>query len=167
VLAREPIQRRIWRFAGCEADAIQWRLTVHGRDVELERKPLQLLFELVQRPNEVITKDELLGAVWPASVVADGSLTTAISKLRSALRDDEQQLLVTVPGVGYRLAAVVTVDSGPPALPGDPDTEPARQTGRTRSRPWLIPAVSALGLTLIAILYLNAREDRAPARRRG
>ena len=56
--------------------------------------------------GEVVTKGELLEAVWPGTAVVDGSLATAISKVRKLLGDDEK-VIVTVPRVGYKLAAPV------------------------------------------------------------
>ena len=121
------MHRRVWRFAGCELDESRWRLSVHGEPVELEIKPLEVLLELLRHPGEVLTKDELLDAVWPATIVVEGSLTTAISKLRKALRDDDQALLVTVPRIGYRLAAQVEVAAAEAASL----IEPALQAGQT------------------------------------
>ncbi|MDB5499322.1 MAG: hypothetical protein JWP28_3353 [Phenylobacterium sp.] len=114
------MRRRLWRFADCELDESRWRLTVRGALVELEIKPLELLLELLRRPGEVLTKDELLEAVWPATTVVEGSLTTAISKLRKALRDEDQSLLVTVPRIGYRLAATVEMQAVGSAADGAP-----------------------------------------------
>jgi serine/threonine protein kinase len=65
----------------------------------------------------VVTKDELLESVWPGVMVVDGSLATAISKLRKALGDDDGVVVVTVPRVGYRLAGPVQRTASPPAWP--------------------------------------------------
>ena len=56
--------------------------------------------------GEVVTKGELLEAVWPGTAVVDGSLATAISKVRKLLGDDDE-VIVTVPRVGYKLAVPV------------------------------------------------------------
>jgi eukaryotic-like serine/threonine-protein kinase len=142
--------RRIWRFAGCELDESRWRLSVHGEVVDLEIKPLELLLELLRRPGEVLTKDELMEAVWPATIVVEGSLTTAISKLRKALKDDDQTLLVTAPRIGYRLAASVETAIAEPqaapdlalkegqAAPGRPQWRLVRPLGPSRANEvWL------------------------------
>ncbi len=107
---KRATHRRIWRFAGCELDEGHWRLTVLGAPVQLELKPLELLLEFLRRPEEVLTKDELLETVWPGTLVVEGSLTTAISKLRQVLNRADPMLLVTVPRIGYRLAAKVDVE---------------------------------------------------------
>jgi len=97
--------RDVWRFAGCEFDDLGFQLIVHGHSVELERKPLELLRYLLGRPGEVVRKEDLLDAVWPGVTVVDASLATAISKLRKAL--GEQEIIQTVPRVGYRIAVPV------------------------------------------------------------
>ncbi len=98
---------RLWSFAGREFDESRLELRVNGKPVELELKPLEILVELLQHAGEVVTKDELLDAVWPGLTVVEGSLSTAIYKLRKALWDEESTIVVTVPRVGYRLEASV------------------------------------------------------------
>lgn len=80
-------------------------LRVQGKSVELEAKPWEVLHQLLLHAGEVVTKEELLDSVWPGLTVVDGSLATAISKLRKALGDDS--LIVTLPRIGYRLAVPV------------------------------------------------------------
>ncbi len=94
----------LWRFSGCEFDDLKRELRVGGRLVDVEVKPLDVLLQLLLRPGEVVTKEELLDAVWPGTQVVEGSLPTAVSKLRRALRPHED-LIITVPRAGYRLSA--------------------------------------------------------------
>ncbi|HET9159549.1 MAG TPA: winged helix-turn-helix domain-containing protein, partial [Caulobacteraceae bacterium] len=154
------IGRRVWRFAGCELDESRWRLSVHGKPVELEIKPLELLMELLRRPGEVLTKSELMEAVWPAIIVVEGSLTTAISKLRKALGDDDQSLIVTVPRIGYRLAAPVEAVIAEPVVP-DELTLKAGQVAPGRPQ-WRL--VRALGQSRANEVWL-ARHDKTGAQR--
>ena len=95
---------RVWTFAGREFDEARLELRVGGSPVELELKPLEVLVQLLQHAGEVVTKDELLDAVWPGLSVVEGSLATAVHKLRKALGDNDSTVIVTVPRVGYRLA---------------------------------------------------------------
>ena len=109
---------RLWRFADYELDEMGRELRVKGRPVELESKPLDILLQLLLHAGEVVTKEELLEAVWPDVMVVDGSLATAVSKLRKAMGDDDHPVIVTVPRVGYRLAVpvyckTVAAPSGP------------------------------------------------------
>ncbi len=98
---------RLWRFADYELDELGRELRVKGRAVDLEAKPLDILLQLLLHAGEVVTKEELLEAVWPDVMVVDGSLATAVSKLRKAMGDEDHPAIVTVPRVGYRLAVPV------------------------------------------------------------
>jgi len=100
---------RVWWFRDCSFDELRSELRVHGETVELEAKPLEVLHQLLLRPEHVIRKEELLDSVWPGVVVVEASLATAISKLRKALGDE---IIRTVPRVGYRLAVPVRCESG-------------------------------------------------------
>src|SRR5438067_597650 len=96
---------RVWTFAGREFDEARLELRVNGKPVELELKPLEVLVQLLDHSGDVVTKDQLFDAVWPGLSVVDGSLATAIHKLRKALGDEDCAVIVTIPRVGYRLAA--------------------------------------------------------------
>ena len=101
-------------------------LTSGARRVRLSPKALALLSFLAERPGEVITKDELFGAVWPEATVGDAALVTCIQELRRALRDDARKprYIETLHRRGYRFLrkAVPTRPAAPaghelPALP--------------------------------------------------
>ena len=80
--------RRRWTFASCAFDEAGWSLIVKGRRVSVETKPLELLRELLLNAGDVVSKDELLDAVWPNVTVVEASLPTAVRKLRLALGND-------------------------------------------------------------------------------
>lgn len=101
------VSARLWQFADCEVDELRRELRIRGTTVEVEPKPLELLLQLLHHAGEVVTKDELLEWVWPGTTVVDGSLATAISKLRRVLGDEDQHIILTIPRVGYRLVAPV------------------------------------------------------------
>ena len=98
---------RVWRFADYEFDELARELRYRNRTIELESKPIEILLQLLLRPGEVVAKEELLELVWPDAVVVDGSLATAVSKLRKAMGDESQSVILTIPRVGYRLAVPV------------------------------------------------------------
>ncbi len=106
-IEHEDASGRLWRFAGCEFDELSLQLRVKGRVAELELKPLEILLQLLLHAPEVVTKEALLDAVWPGLNVVDGSLATAVSKLRKALGDTDSQIVLTISRVGYRLAVPV------------------------------------------------------------
>jgi len=89
---------RVWRFADFEFDELGRALRVKGRLVDLETKPLDILLQLLWHAGEVVTKEELLESVWPDVMVADGSLATAVSKLRKAMGDEEAAAVATFRG---------------------------------------------------------------------
>jgi serine/threonine protein kinase/DNA-binding winged helix-turn-helix (wHTH) protein len=128
----EETSGRLWRFADYEFDELAHELRVKGKPVELESKPLEILLQLLLHAGEVVTKEELLESVWPDVMVVDGSLATAISKLRRAMGDDEHPAILTVPRVGYRLAVpvhckTIAAASGPELGFKVGDTVPARE----------------------------------------
>jgi eukaryotic-like serine/threonine-protein kinase len=98
---------RIWSFASCEFDDSSLELRVNGAIVDLELKPLEVLLQLLVRGGEVASKEQLLDSVWPGLMVVDGSLATAVSKLRKALGDADSSVVLTIPRVGYRLGVPV------------------------------------------------------------
>src|ERR1700686_5192092 len=75
-----------------------------GRNVHLTPKALALLSFIAERPGEVITKDELFGAVWPEVAVGDAALVSCIQELRRALRDNARRprYIETLHRRGYR-----------------------------------------------------------------
>src|SRR5437899_4762730 len=103
----EETTGRLWRFSDYEFDELRRELRTKGKPLELESKPLELLLQLLLHAGEVVTKEELLESVWPDVMVVDGSLATAVSRLRKAMGDEDHPAVVTVPRVGYRLAVPV------------------------------------------------------------
>ena len=80
-----------------------------GEPVELRPKAFDTLRYLAERPGRVVTKDELVAAVWPGIFVNDDALAQCVRDIRKALGDASQSLLRTVPRRGYMLA----VETGP------------------------------------------------------
>ncbi|MDB5583982.1 MAG: putative regulatory protein [Bradyrhizobium sp.] len=82
----------------------QCGLTSGGRNVHLTPKALALLTFMANRPGEVVTKDQLFGAVWPEVSVGDAALVTCIQEIRRALKDDARRprYIETLHRRGYR-----------------------------------------------------------------
>jgi DNA-binding winged helix-turn-helix (wHTH) protein len=112
-------QRRRWLFSRAVFDEADWSLLVDGRPAPIETKPLEVLRELLLRPGEVVTKEELLDAVWPTVIVVEASLSTAVRKLRRAFGNEsgEDAIIETVTGLGYRLAVPVKLEFRPVQIP--------------------------------------------------
>lgn len=92
-----------WSFGTTDFDEGRWQLSVEGVVVELERKPLEVLQYLLRHAGEAVTKEELLSTVWADRIVVEAVLTNAVGKLRKALQDEEQRIILTLTKVGYRL----------------------------------------------------------------
>ena len=78
------------------------------REIDLPPKPFQVLRHLVAHAGRLVSKRELLEAVWPNVAVSDDSLTQCIRELRRQLGDNEHRLIRTVPRRGYLLDATVS-----------------------------------------------------------
>jgi non-specific serine/threonine protein kinase len=127
---RTPLR---WHFGACVFDEASLVLTVAGQPVDLERRPLELLSLLLSHAGEVVTKAEILGALWAERDVTDASLTKCMARLRRALTDHDASIIHTVHGYGYRFAAPVTVEDAAPGgawLPAAMDFEPGKPVPR-------------------------------------
>jgi eukaryotic-like serine/threonine-protein kinase len=92
-----------YRFANVEFDESTLSLQVAQQPVQTERLPLNLLAELLRRPNEVLTRVELFESLWQGRPTVDHVLANAVNKLRKALGPEAAARIVNVPRVGYRL----------------------------------------------------------------
>jgi DNA-binding winged helix-turn-helix (wHTH) protein/TolB-like protein/Tfp pilus assembly protein PilF len=85
------------------------RISRAGQAVRLEPKAIELLIFLARRPGEVVSREELLAALWPDVIVGDNALTQAVTKLRKAMGDTarEPAYIEAISKRGYRLIASV------------------------------------------------------------
>ena len=149
-------------FGPFTLDVVRCELLQDGRAVALRPKAFDLLTFLTSRPGELLTKDQLIAAVWPGVVVTDDSLTQCVHELRGAL-GATGALLKTVPRRGYRFDALV--ESGPLAAPRpttvatdvqvDPVQAPAKAEPRRRRLGLMAGAAGLLVvvLTLVALAW--------------
>jgi DNA-binding winged helix-turn-helix (wHTH) protein/tetratricopeptide (TPR) repeat protein len=101
----------ILRFAGFELD--RRRAELRGPDgvaIKLRPKTFSILIMLASNADRVLSKQELMDAIWPNVHVGDDSLFQCIRELRAALRDDQRQLIKVVSGRGYLFTAKVAMD---------------------------------------------------------
>lgn len=171
--------RRVWKFGACEFDELRCELRAQGKVVDLERKPLEVLHQLLLRAGDVVRKEELLDSVWSGLSVVDASLATAVSKLRKAL--GEEEIIQTVPKLGYRIAVPVqfiasrenptrddvSAQQAPTNLAAVPPplaSRPAPPTSRLfLRRPQLWWATSALLLVGLVVAGTGLRPAPKPA----
>ncbi len=164
----EP-QWRVWQFAHCEFDELRYELRVAGSVIEMERKPLDLLRHLLSKPGETFRKEELLDAVWPGVLVVDASLATAVSKLRKAFGD--QEIIQTLPKIGYRIAVPVKTiapeeflpETQAPELPDSPSSATkSAQPMRRMIAPRVLGAVAAIALLVSVLAVVMIRKNQHP-----
>jgi TolB-like protein len=98
----DPSLRRV-SFGGVVLDLDLGTLAKDGMIVELRAKPFALLSHLVQNAGRVLSKSDLMDAIWPDVIVTEDSLTQAIRQVRVAIGDPEGTVLRTVHGRGYFL----------------------------------------------------------------
>src|SRR6185503_18787066 len=111
--------RQFYDFGFFRVDPYKHRLLRHGQPVALPTKSFEVLLVLVQNPGRLMTRQDLLSAVWADAFVEDANLTVAISVLRKSLcqETDSESFIETVPRVGYRfLGDVELVTEEPGAV---------------------------------------------------
>src|ERR1700742_1127913 len=101
----------LYRFGQFVLDPQRRRLSRRDTLVSLTPKAFDVLLFLAQHPNRLVTREELLQAVWGNTFVEEGNLTQYISHLRKALGDnsDDTRLIVTIARKGYQFAMDVSV----------------------------------------------------------
>jgi DNA-binding winged helix-turn-helix (wHTH) protein/Flp pilus assembly protein TadD len=106
-----------YRFGPFLADRTRYRVVRDDAVVELTPKLLDLLLHLLDHSGALVTKEQLLDALWPGANVTDNALAQAVSELRQALGDDAgtPQFIKTVARRGYRFIAPVARVESPPA----------------------------------------------------
>lgn len=140
---------------------------LHGPDgaTRLEPKVAELLFLLGSRPNEVVTREEILESLWPDVVVGEDTLARLVFKLRRALDDDPKapRFVETLPKRGYRLRLEAPVEEkSSPAAP-EGEEQPAPRPRRILL--WLA-ALALLTVVLASLFFAwwpDADGTAAPA----
>jgi DNA-binding winged helix-turn-helix (wHTH) protein len=96
----------VFSFGNIKVSEREFVLLKIGETVPVEPKAFRVLLFLLPNPGRLVTKDEILKAVWDDCSVSDNSLTRSIATLRRLLGDDthEPRYIATVPTVGYRFS---------------------------------------------------------------
>jgi DNA-binding winged helix-turn-helix (wHTH) protein len=150
------------------------RLLLDGnKPVQLGSRALDLLIALVERPSELVSKEELMTRVWPKIFVDPANLAVHVSALRRALRDgqNENRFLINIPGRGYVFVAPIKVYGGAkpshPVSPNAPLHNPPALVDRLiTAEPIaeLSPRVSHNGLVTVA--GYGSKQQQSDRRRR-
>jgi adenylate cyclase len=134
---------KILRFGAFSLDPNRASVAGPNGPLPLRPKAFDVLLYLVRNRDRVVSKDELMQAVWPNVFVTENSLVQCISDIRAALGEDGPAILKTVARRGYLFAAPL-VEEEPPGEPPSPDS-PARK------RPRILLAAGLLAVVLGAI----------------
>lgn len=112
-MAVSPDTGAIVRFADFEVDVREQVLRQNGAALAIQEKPLLLLLALVERPGQLVSREELRNRLWPADAFGafEDGLNTAMRKLRLALNDSAEtpRFIETVPRRGYRFVGELKV----------------------------------------------------------
>jgi adenylate cyclase len=122
-----------FHFSDFVLDPRRFELRQGSRIRKLEKIPMELLIFLAERGGELVTRDQIVERLWGSDVFleADRGINTAISKIRSALRDDSERprYVQTVVGKGYRFIAPMIAEQRPHSgSDSQPEPTPARTT---------------------------------------
>ena len=145
-----PATRRgVVHFDGFDVDFDRGELRRAGAALPLRPKTFALLAYLTNHTGQLLSKDQILDAVWPDVVVTEDSLFQCIGELRAALQDSEQKLIKTVPRRGYLFDARGTV---PPPGRDAVDDKPLTR------RPWsrLRTPRAMFGVLALVLLSVSA-----------
>ncbi len=138
---------RLIRFSAFQLDVDSGELFKEGRKVKLQGQPFELLLALLERPGEVLKRDELQQKVWPSNTAVDfdHGLNRAINKVREALEDSAENphFIQTLARRGYRFIGSIQEESGPRRVPDSVIARPAPLIGRGREQDELFGLVDA------------------------
>ncbi len=141
-----------WTFGPFVLDSARRTLSRNGEPVAITPKAFDILTVLAASGGQLVTKEAIIRAVWPDTIVDEGNLTFQVSTLRKALEDDASsadRYIVTVPGRGYQLVT------------------PVERVGAEiiveRSRLAFIRILAAAAVAIAAFVVLRSREKTAPA----
>jgi DNA-binding winged helix-turn-helix (wHTH) protein/Tol biopolymer transport system component len=158
VPAKGSIRLRVGDF---EVDLRCGELRRNGDKIKLQERPFQILAALLDRPGEVVTRQEMQHKLWPTDTFVDfeHSINTAVKKLREALGDDAEnpRFIETLPRRGYRLIAPVAIveesgSSREAAISPEPP-QPGKPQATNPQKRW---PVAAIGGALAALLVTAA-----------
>lgn len=150
-MATPASSRQTVRFGEFEADLRSGELWRRGLKIKLADQSFQILALLLERPGEVVTREELRQKLWTEDTFVDfeAGLNSAVKRLRDALGDsaDEPRFIETLPRRGYRFLMAVQVNGR--ATPAEPVAAPPPlpQTGTA----WKRSAVAVAALVLLAV----------------
>ena len=150
---------KCYRFGSFTLDLRRGRLEGERGIIELRPKSFEVLRFLVEHPERLISKEELLDAVWPDVHVTEDSLTRCISEVRAALGDAGQTMIKNLPRRGYILATPVSETERTAGVQPTPVTDVAGHASRGDRREASLPRLSrtkTVALVILSVVLIGA-----------
>jgi TolB-like protein/DNA-binding winged helix-turn-helix (wHTH) protein/Flp pilus assembly protein TadD len=146
----------VYRFGVFQVNLSARELRKHGMRVRLPGQPFCILTMLLEKPGEVITREEMQQKLWASDTFVDfeHSLNSAIKKLRAALGDtsENSRYIETVPRAGYRFVA--PLEEVPANLRPGADAQPTADRSDVHAAEGESPRRTWVTLTVISILFI-------------
>ncbi len=152
-------------FSGFRLEPARRRLTgPDGADIPLQPRIFDLLMLFLSRPGELLTKQQIMDAVWPDVTVDENNLNQAVSALRRMLDDSpaSPRLIATVPRRGYQFIAPVSAEGSQTPAPAPPAAASAGSIRALWRRPGLRAAAIGAAIVLTLGLVWGAMRLTAP-----
>ena len=156
----------IVRFDVFEIDLQAGELRKEGRKVKVQEQPFRVLSLLLQRPGQVVTREELREQLWPADTFVDfdHGLNSAVARLREALRDsaDKPRFIETIAKRGYRFVSLLDASNQPDAN----SSAGAEDRNHNRIDRWNLARLrlfASLGLAAVCVSVVALVYPKAPA----
>lgn len=145
-----------FQFADCVLDPLRRELTRGSEAIAIGPQVFDLLLYLVQNRERVVSKDDLLDAVWAGRIVSESTLTSHMNAVRKAIGDsgEEQRLIRTVARKGFRFVGEVS-ESQVPDGPGSMTTEPANEAA-----PQALPLPDKPSIAALPFLNLSGDPEQ-------
>jgi Tol biopolymer transport system component/DNA-binding winged helix-turn-helix (wHTH) protein len=172
-MAETQSRRRLVRFGAFEADARTGELRRDGVKLKFSGQPFQVLAILLERPGDVVTREELQKRLWPDTFVdVEHNLNTAVNKIREVLGDSAEspRFVETLPRRGYRFIAPLEPEASEEPAAAVP-VPPHKSVKRFLVKRFLVPKrMVMLGVVILAmgagfIGYKKASTHRAVLQR--
>ena len=154
-----PSESQVIRFGVFEVDLRAGELRKQGVKIKLQQQPFQVLEALLEKPGDIISRDELRSRIWPSDTFVDfeGGVNNAIKRLREALGDKAEtpRFIETLPRRGYRFIGIINGISGAIASAHGGEKRDGENASDRRDHRLQIRLGTGLALTTLLIMVIG------------